>query len=324
MSADSVHSSSGVFRMVTSAASQCDACYYLGVRCVTGAPRGDGGPMGQATEQSVFWDDRADAWTRNADAMESFARQFGDPAMDALDPAPGQHIADVGCGPGLSTVELARRVAPNGTATGIDVSARMIETATARAIATDVRNVGFVVGDPGAGPIGSFDGIYSRFGVMFFDDPATAFSNIAQSIRPGGRFVAVVWAELDANPWMFVPTLFGAGPLEAELTLPGADEPGPFSLADPAHTVQLLESCGFCEVDVGRHELAWTFDSLTADDAIAQVLSVGALGEAWASAADGARAAAVEAVRSACDNYREGDGWRLPATSLTIAASVPS
>lgn len=280
--------------------------------------------MGQSTEQSVFWDERADAWTRNADAMENFARQFGDPAMDALDPAPGQHVADVGCGPGLTTIELARRVAPSGTATGVDVSARMIETATARATTTDVPNVGFVVGDPGAGSIGSFDAIYSRFGVMFFEEPATAFNNIAQSIRPGGRFVAVVWAELDANPWMFVPTLFGAGPLKAELTLPGPDEPGPFSLADPARTVPLLESCGFCEVDIARHEQAWTFDEPTANDSIAQMLSVGALGEAWASADDGARSAAVEAVRSACDNHRDRDGWRLPATALTISAAVRS
>lgn len=164
--------------------------------------------------------------------------------------SPGQHVADVGCGPGLTTIELGRRVAPSGTATGVDVSARMIETATARAMTTDGRNVAFVVGDPGVGSIGSFDAIYSRFGVMCFGEPATAFSNIAQSIRPGERFVAVVWAELDANPWMFVPTLFAAGPLDAELTLPGPGEPGPFSLADPAQTVPLLESSGFCEVDL--------------------------------------------------------------------------
>ena len=37
--------------------------------------------MGQSTEQSVFWDERADAWARHADALESFARQFGDPDL---------------------------------------------------------------------------------------------------------------------------------------------------------------------------------------------------------------------------------------------------
>lgn len=57
---------------------------------------------------------------------------------------------------------------------------------------------------------------------------------------------------------------------------------------------------------------------------IARMLSVGPLGEAWAAADDGARAAAVGAVLKGCDDHRDGDGWRLPATALTISASVLS
>lgn len=208
--------------------------------------------MSEPVQQAKFWDERADAWSDHADGMEEFASQFGRPAMDRLDPRPGQHLGDVGCGPGITTIELGERVASSGSATGVDVSARMVETARRRAIAADAQNVRFIVSDPGIERIGSFDGLYSRFGVMFFEDSATAFTNLCQSVRPGGRFVAVVWAEMDANPWMFVPTLFGAGPLGAELSLPGPDEPGPFSLADPERTTTLLETCGFGDVDVVR------------------------------------------------------------------------
>jgi len=278
--------------------------------------------MGESIEQSVFWDERADAWASHADAMEPFARQFGDPAMDLLDPAPGQHVADVGCGPGITTIELARRVGSAGSALGVDVSARMVATAETRAAAADVANVRFEAADPSAGPFGSFDAVYSRFGVMFFDEPAAAFGNIRRSVRPGGRFVAVVWAELDANPWMFVPTMFAAEPLNAELALPGPGEPGPFSLADPAATVSLLETSGFCDVDVARSVHAWCFDAAASTDSIAQMLSVGALGRAWVSADDDARMAAVETVRAACEGYRDGAGWCLPATALMFSASV--
>ena len=278
--------------------------------------------MGESNEQSVFWDERADAWARHADDMESFARQFGDPAMELFHAVPGELVADIGCGPGITTVDLARRVGPSGTAIGVDVSPRMIEAAELRAATADVSNVRFEVADPGTGPLGSFDGIYSRFGVMFFDDPTTAFRNVRRSLRPDGRFVAVVWAELDANPWMFVPTLFAVEPLKAELTLPGPDEPGPFSLAGPDTSRALLETCGFRDVDVVRLEHAWRFDAATATDSIAQMLSVGALGEAWATADADARAAAVDAVRAACNDYRDGAGWCLPATALVYSASV--
>ena len=278
--------------------------------------------MGESVGQSVFWDERADAWDRHADAMEPFSRQFGDPAMALLDPRPGQHVVDVGCGPGVTTIELARRVAPTGSATGVDVSSRMLEAAERRASASQVSNVRFETADPGEGPLGSFDAMYSRFGVMFFDEPATAFEHLRRSIRPGGRFVAVVWAELDANPWMFVPTLFAAEPLNAQLELPAPGQPGPFSLANSEETAALLEMSGFRDVAVTRIEEAWSFDAATAEASIAQMLSVGAVGEAWAAADEDARMAAVEAVRAACEDYRHGSGWRLPATALTYSASV--
>ena len=280
--------------------------------------------MGEPVDQSAFWDERAEAWASNADDLETFSGQFSDPAIDLLDPRPGQDVADVGCGPGVTTAELARRVAPGGTATGVDVAPRMVEAATARAGASGPDNVRFVVGDPGAGPIGSFDAVFSRFGIMFFDEPATAFANLARSIRPGGRFVAVAWAELDANPWMFLPNLFAAGPLQAELTVPGPDEPGPFSLADATKTISLLESAGLRDVSVTRQEGEWTANSVSAPDSIARVLSVGPMGEAWSEADADARSAALDAVLGGLEDHRDGDGWRVPAAALIISASTAS
>lgn len=278
--------------------------------------------MGESIDQSVFWNERAEAWAQHADGMEDFAGQFGRPAIDLLDPSLGQHLADVGCGPGTTTIELGDRVGSGGSATGVDVSERMVVAARKRAAEAGARNVQFEVGNPGIEPIGSFDGIYSRFGVMFFDEPTVAFTNLCRSLRPGGRFVAVVWAELDANPWMFVPTLFGAGPLRAELELPGPDEPGPFSLANPEQTVRLLESCGFHDVDVVRYEHTWQLDPQTIASSISQMLSVGALGQAWAVADEDARRAAVDAVAAGCEDYRDGEGWRLPAAAHVLSATA--
>ncbi|WP_406708103.1 class I SAM-dependent methyltransferase [Streptomyces halobius] len=37
----------------------------------------------------------------------------------------------------------------------------------------------------------AFDVAISRFGVMFFADPVTAFANIGRTLRPGGRMTRV-------------------------------------------------------------------------------------------------------------------------------------
>lgn len=274
-------------------------------------------------DQLEFWDQRAPAWDEHADVVERFASRFGGPAMDRLGLRPGQHVADVGCGPGVTTLELGRRLGPDGSATGVEVSPRMVEAARARATAAGAANVRFDVADLGAGPLGPFDAAYSRFGSMFFPDPAAAFSNLARSIRPGGRYAATVWAELDANAWMFLPTLLGAEPLGTELSLPGPGEPGPFSLADPDHTARLLESSGFQDVELVRIEHDRTFDEAGAAAAVGEMLAVGPHGAAWAAAEPEVRAAAVDAVVAGCEAHREGSVFRLPAAAYVVSASVP-
>ena len=50
-------------------------------------------------------------------------------------------------------------------------------------------NVEFIAGDAARHqfPVGAFDAIVSRFGVMFFDDPVAAFTNLHRALRVGGR-----------------------------------------------------------------------------------------------------------------------------------------
>jgi SAM-dependent methyltransferase len=46
-----------------------------------------------------------------------------------------------------------------------------------------------------------FDVAISRFGMMFFSDPAAAFANIADALRPGARLVLLVWQRYEHNQW---------------------------------------------------------------------------------------------------------------------------
>src|SRR5437016_3188834 len=90
--------------------------------------------------------------------------------------SPGDEVLDIGCGTGLTTREAARAAAP-GRVLGVDVSERMLEHADHVTAAEQLANVHYELGDAQVhryDPAG-FDVVISRFGTMFFSDPAAAF-----------------------------------------------------------------------------------------------------------------------------------------------------
>ena len=158
----------------------------------------------------------------------------------------GEQVLDVGCGAGLTTRQAAR-AAGTGSALGVDVSPRAIERARELARAEGLGNVAFEHGDAQVHrfPPGRFDLAMSRFGTMFFGDPAAAFANIGRALRPGGRLVMLVWQAHDRNEWnVALHRALGAED-PAALVPAGLD---PFSLADPPAVTGLLESAGFAGV----------------------------------------------------------------------------
>jgi SAM-dependent methyltransferase len=154
-------------------------------------------------------------------------------------------VLDIGCGSGQSTREAAR-IAVEGNALGVDTSSEMLEIARRRANEAGLRNVAFEQGDAQrhAFPAASFDVCISRFGVMFFADPAAAFANVARAMRPGARLVWMVWQSQERNEW--------SGAIQRALA-PGTgispDACRPFSLGDPTIATELLRTAGFVAID---------------------------------------------------------------------------
>lgn len=280
--------------------------------------------MSETDEQREFWDRRADAWERRADSLNSFSDAYGIPAMDALRVERGERVLEVGCGPGTTAIELATRVAPDGEVVGVDISPAMVAAATRRAAGAGVTNVRFVAANAQTGTLGGgFDAVYSRFGVMFFADPVAAFANIGRSLHAGGRLACAVWGPLADNPWMFVPTLAAGPVLKAELSIPGPNEPGPFSLADRERVTAVLRQAGFVGIAVDPVAGSRLITTATADDDVRTLLEVGPLGETYDSADNRARQAAVDAVIAAIEPFRDEEGWRLPGAALKVTAHRP-
>ncbi|MDG4824580.1 methyltransferase domain-containing protein [Asanoa sp. WMMD1127] len=151
--------------------------------------------------------------------------------------APDEQVLDIGCGTGHTTREAARTAR---AALGVDISARAVERA--RELAAGLDNVTFVAADAQVHPFppARFDLAMSRFGTMFFADPAAAFANIHRALRPGGRLVMLVWQAHDRNEWDVA--------LHDVLGGTAAEGPDPFTLADPTAVRRLLAGAGFTDV----------------------------------------------------------------------------
>ena len=145
----------------------------------------------------------------------------------------GEAVLDVGCGFGETTIEIAQAVGPKGRALGVDVCEPFLAIARADATRSGVPNARFRVADAQVERFDDkFDVCFSRFGTMFFSNPAAAFRNLRRCVKPEGRLLMIVWRPIEDNEW----TLIARNAARVHLP-PPPDEapacgPGPFSLAD--------------------------------------------------------------------------------------------
>ncbi len=117
--------------------------------------------------------------------------------MKFADPRPRERVLDIGCGAGTTTYALAKAVGLEGSVTGVDISEPMLAVARARG-----RGVNFRKSDAAVHLFhATHDLVFSRFGVMFFDDPVKAFANIKKAVKPHGRLAFVCWRDLKENHW---------------------------------------------------------------------------------------------------------------------------
>jgi SAM-dependent methyltransferase len=259
---------------------------------------------------------RVAAWAEVREPLERQLAPLGRHALAALAPCPGEHILDIGCGGGETTLDLARSVAPDGTVTGIDLSAAVLTFA--RRAAQSYERVAFVQADAEVYPFerASFDAAFSRFGVMFFSNPVAAFINIRRSLRPNGRLAFVCWRALEENELDLLPLKAASAHLPS---LPAHDPltPGPFAFADESRVRKILEDAGFGEIEVTAHdELVGSGDL---DAMLAVCSKVGALGKILRENPE-LRTTTLPAVRSALAAHDGPDGVRLNAATWVVTA----
>jgi len=277
---------------------------------------------GSNEEQFEFWEELTPGWLASERHTELVATAFGVAAMDSLGLTSGQRVIDIGCGSGSTTVALAGAVGASGEAAGIDIAPAMIAAARTRAAAEGVANATFVAADAQTDALGvsAYDAAYSRFGSMFFSDPAAAFANIHASLRAGGALGLACWSNIFANEWMFVPGSAVVAVTGALPPMPAPGDPGPFSLEDPDVVTALLRGAGFRDIDVKPQVESIVIPTDQIESLVALSRRVGPVREALRTADDETAARIEAAVRTALTDRVENDELRLSASALIVSA----
>jgi len=249
------------------------------------------------------WDGASgENWVIHQLRLDLMLQAFGDAAIDAAAPAPGEQILDIGCGAGVTSLALADRVGTNGQVLGIDISPQLI--ARARADAPSNAPLRFELSDAATAALPPlvFDLLFSRFGVMFFDDPVAAFSHMRQTLKLGGRLAFVCWRGAQENDWVRLPMAAIRHLVQPAPADPLA--PGPFAFADRDRLSDLLTAAGFGDVTIAPFDTTIPYGhgetrAGAIEDALALAFAVGPLARALAGQPDDIRAQAAQAVREA-------------------------
>lgn len=272
--------------------------------------------------QAALWNGPSGrAWVDAQALLDRMFEPFETLLAAAAATSSATRVLDVGCGTGAVTLAIARRLGASTQCTGIDISARMIDAARARAdrsglparfVCADVQTHAF---EPA-----SVDLIVSRLGVMFFDDPVRAFANLRQAARPAAQMRFVAWRGAADNPFMTTAER-AAAPLLPNLPARQPGAPGQFAFGDRQRIASVLADGGWADVAIEPVERSCVLPESALDDYVARL---GPVGLALLETDEATRRRVIDTMRAAFEPYVHGAEVRFDAACWLVTARAPS
>ena len=282
--------------------------------------------------QIEFWNGTfGDVWVEAQEQLDRMLAPLSDAALDQVGPLSGLRVIDIGCGCGGTTFALADRGA---NAWGVDISAPMLAHAESQAASRTpaasgtpaISGKGETRFSEADAAVHTFESnhqlIFSRFGVMFFDDPVGAFANLRTALTPEGKLLFMCWQGVQFNPWISVAARAIQPFLPESNAAPDPRAPGPFAFAERDYVMEILTSAGFA--DVVCEPLTGTLNvGRSLDDAIEFQTRIGPLSRILAEIEeDAVRAEAMLAARTALEGHLTPEGLLLDAACWLVSAEV--
>lgn len=197
----------------------------------------------------------SEKWKAKSAAM---GRDVTEALVDYARPKSDMQILDLASGTGEPAITIAKRIAPTGHITALDLSADLLAIAAERARQRGLTNVATQQADAQQLPFPDqqFDLATSRFGVMFFSDIDRALRELYRVLKPGARACFAVWGPKE-QPY-FASTLGVVHRhVGGALLVPGG--PDPFRFSEPGSLSNALSKNGFTSPQEETRTVPWTW-----------------------------------------------------------------
>lgn len=263
-------------------------------------------------------------WLADIDSFESMVAPIGAALLARAAYGEGEHVVDIGCGGGATSLAIASAIGPSGSVIGIDISPDLTGKATERAQDAGMLNARFVCADAASyRPETPFDRLFSRFGSMFFPDPHAAFAHMHGCLRPGGRIDLAVWGPPRDNPWMMEMM----GVLRRHINVPPAipRTPGPFAFEDLNYLTAILSDGGFMGLDIAPYTGLQLIGGIGAspEEAVRFTISSLAIGRLLEDAPTALRSRVEDDLLTLFTrNHRPGQGVMMAGKAWLVSAKA--
>jgi SAM-dependent methyltransferase len=275
-------------------------------------------PPAKNSDQSALWNGPGgQAWVESQAVLERMLQPFEELLVEDLAKEAPRRVLDVGCGMGGTTIAFGRRLGGDARCTGVDISAPMLAVARTRA-ASEPHPPTFLLADAQTHAFepASFDALVSRFGVMFFDDPVQAFTNLRRAAAVGARLRFVAWRSPEENPFMTLAERVAA-PLLPTLSPRRADEPGQFGFADGERVQRILAQSGWSRAEVQAIDVPCRFPE---QDLLHYMTRMGPVGRLLPEVPEPIRAELLARLRAGLDPYVHGAEVRFTSACWMVTA----
>ena len=272
-------------------------------------------------KQKEFWSGSGgDVWVNKQSEMDIMLNPLGTKAISKLDLSKATKIIDIGCGCGATTLEIAKQLG-EGEIIGVDISKPMLARAAKNASDQSLSNANFQVLDVQVDDMPSdFDIAFSRFGVMFFEDPYQAFSNIYKSLKENGQLSFVCWQNPPLNPWQSLSLQVIKEYLD--LPSPPPKSPGPFAFEDKNYISDILNQSNFKDIEIEDNQEDIVMSSgKSIEEACEDYLTINpVVTEMLKNSKEELKDEILQALILKFSEFHNGDGLLFPSATWIVTA----